>query len=171
MKVVFGSVLDQDVDAIVNAANTGMRGGGGVDGAIHRAAGPGLLDELRRVAPDGAPTGTAVLTAGHDLKQPYIIHTPGPVWHRGGQDVHALLASSYRSCLDAADMNGLASIAFCSISTGVYGFPLDQAAPLAVRTAVDWLRAHPNTSLRRVVFAMFHDREFQAFSAALKDAT
>lgn len=165
--VVRGSVLDQDVDAIVNAANTAMRGGGGVDGAIHRAAGPGLLEELIRVAPHGAPTGTAVLTRGHNLKQPYIIHTPGPVWRGGHHGEPDLLASCYRSCLETAERQGLQSLAFCSISTGVYGYPLEQAAPLALGVVRDYLRAHPNTSIRRVVFAMFGEKEYEVFSQAL----
>ncbi len=166
--VVRGSVLEQDVEAIVNAANTAMRGGGGVDGAIHRAAGPGLLRELERVAPNGAPTGTAVLTHGHNLKQPWIIHTPGPVWRGGNHGEAELLASSYRSCLEIANAQRLASIAFCSISTGVYGYPLVQAAPLALRTVRDWLLAHPDTSLVCVRFAMFQEQEYQEFTRALQ---
>ena len=129
IEVVRGSVIDQDVDAIVNAANTQMRGGGGVDGAIHRAAGKGLLAELDQVVPDRAPTGTAVITGGHNLKQKHVIHTPGPVWNGGNNGEATELASSYRSCLELADQHHLSSLAFCSISTGVYGYPLDQAAP------------------------------------------
>src|SRR5580658_2462724 len=96
LSVVHGSVTEQNVDAIVNAANTTMRGGGGIDGRIHAAAGPDLLEELRRVAPDGAPTGTAVITAGHRLKQKHVIHTPGPVWHGGKSHERQDLASCYR---------------------------------------------------------------------------
>ncbi|HOJ21507.1 MAG TPA: macro domain-containing protein [Armatimonadota bacterium] len=167
LTVVRGSVLDQETDAIVNAANTKMRGGGGVDGAIHRAAGPELLEELKRVAPNGAPTGTAVLTGGHRLKQPYIIHTPGPVWHGGTRGEPELLASCYRSCMEVAHKKGLESIAFCSISTGVYGYPIERAAPLALSTVRDFLQAHPDTSLRRVVFAMFGAEEYRVFTEAL----
>lgn len=166
IKIVRGSVLDQEVDAIVNAANTAMRGGGGVDGAIHRAAGRGLMEELMRVAPNGAKAGSAVLTGGHDLKQPYILHTPGPVWNGGGSKEAERLASSYQSCLEKADEKGLKSIAFCSISTGVYGYPLAKAAPVALMTTRDYLETHPATSLTRVVFALFQAQEHEAFSQA-----
>jgi O-acetyl-ADP-ribose deacetylase (regulator of RNase III) len=169
LEIVSGSVLEQDVEAIVNAANTALRGGGGVDGAIHRAAGPGLLEELRRIAPYGTKTGTAVITNGHRLKQKYILHTPGPVWHGGRQGEPQLLASCYRSCLDLADSAGAASLAFCSISTGIYGYPLLQAAPLALGTVVQWLTDHPDTSLHRVLFALYGEQEYQAFCSASQD--
>jgi O-acetyl-ADP-ribose deacetylase (regulator of RNase III) len=167
IEVVQGSVLEQDVEAIVNAANTAMRGGGGVDGAIHRAAGRGLMAELERAAPNGAKTGTAVLTGGHHLKQSYIIHTPGPVWKGGGSQEADKLASCYRSCLVVADQQGLTSLAFCSISTGIYGYPLSQAAPLAVETVTEYLHAHPETSLTRIVFAMYQALEYTAFTEAV----
>ena len=166
IEFVQGSVLDQDVDAIVNAANTAMRGGGGVDGAIHKAAGKQLMNELIRVAPNGAKTGTAVITKGHLLKQPYVIHTPGPVWKGGNSSEAERLASSYRSCLEKAEEKGLTSIAFCSISTGIYGYPLALAAPLAVRTVMEYLRDHPETTLERVVFAMYQKHEYTAFVEA-----
>ena len=169
VEVVHGGVVEQDVEAIVNAANTAMRGGGGVDGVIHRAAGRGLMDELRKVAPNGAKTGSAVLTGGHNLKQPYILHTPGPVWKGGANHEPDKLASCYRSCLELADKKGLQSIAFCSIATGIYSYPLDQAAPLAVRTVAEYLTAHPDTSLTRVVFAMYQQGEFTIFSKALDE--
>lgn len=166
IEIVKGSVVEQDVDAIVNAANTAMRGGGGIDGVIHRAAGKGLLTELQRVAPNGAKTGAAVLTKGHQLKQPYIIHTPGPVWKGGRANEAEKLASSYQSCLEKAEEKGLKSIAFCSISTGVYLYPLDLAAPIALGTVKEYLDAHPETSLERVVFAMYQTPEYQAFTDA-----
>ncbi len=166
--VVSGSVIEQDVEAIVNAANTAMRGGSGVDGAIHRAAGRQLMNELIRVAPHGAKTGTAVITPGYALKQSHVIHTPGPVWNGGGNGEPEKLASSYRSCLELADKQGLTSIAFCSISTGVYRYPLDQAAPLAVQTVAEYLSENLDTSLTRVVFAMYQEAEFEAFRAALE---
>lgn len=169
LDVVRGSVLDQDVDAIVNAANTAMRGGGGVDGAIHRAAGQKLMQELIRVAPHGAKTGTAVLTRGHALKQPYIIHTPGPVWRGGTDGEPDKLASSYFSCLELADQHRLKSIAFCAISTGIYHYPLDQAAALALATVCEYLREHLATSLDRIVFSMYQDSEYEAFSMALAE--
>ncbi len=167
--VAHGSVTDQDVDAIVNAANVAMRGGGGIDGRIHAAAGPALLEELRRVAPNGAPTGSAVMTAGHGLKQPYIIHTPGPVWHGGSRGEKDLLASCYRNSLQLAHDRRLSSIAFCSISTGIYGYPLAQAASISIQTVKQFLESAPDTTLRRVVFAMYGATEFREFSQALSD--
>jgi len=166
IEIVRGSVVDQDVDAIVNAANTAMRGGGGIDGVIHRAAGRGLLAELEKVAPNGAKTGAAVITGGHNLTQPYIVHTPGPVWKGGGAKEAEKLAMCYRSCLERAEEKGLKSIAFCSISTSIYGYPLDKAAPVALNTVRAYLDGHPDTSLERVVFAMYQAPEFQAFQKA-----
>jgi len=168
VEVVRGSVAEQDADAIVNAANTSMRGGGGIDGVIHRAAGKELMKELQRVAPHGAKTGDVVVTGAHNLPQEFILHTPGPVWNGGLKNEKELLARCYRSCMKAADDRGLESVAFCSISTGVYRFPIEQAAPLAVETVVTFLQEHPETSLRRVVFAMFGDREYAEFSSALE---
>ena len=170
VEVVHGSVTDQDVDGIVNAANTGMRGGGGIDGRIHAAAGPGLLDELRQVAPNGAKTGTAVITRAHNLPQKHIIHTPGPVWSGGSKGESELLASCYRESLRKADEYELESIAFCSISTGIYGYPIEEAARIAVETVADYLRENPTTSVRRVVFAMFGQTEHEEFTAALEEA-
>lgn len=166
LEIVRGSVLDQDVDAVVNAANTAMRGGGGIDGVIHRAAGRELMAELMRVAPHGAKTGAAVLTKGFGLKQPYILHTPGPVWKGGAANEAVKLASCYRSCLEKADTKGLKSIAFCSISTGIYGYPLHEAAPIALSAAAEYLDTHPETTLERVVFALYQEAEWKAFTAA-----
>jgi O-acetyl-ADP-ribose deacetylase (regulator of RNase III) len=168
LTVVSGSLLDQDVDAIVNAANTSMRGGGGIDGAIHRAAGPALRAELERVAPAGAPTGTVVVTAGHRLRQRWILHTPGPVWSGGRRGEPGLLRACYGGCLDAAAALGVARLGFCSISTGVYRFPLGPAAEIALGTVCDWLRARPATSLRAVVFAMFGTEEHRVFAETLR---
>jgi len=166
IEIVRGSVVDQDVEAIVNAANTALRGGGGIDGVIHRAAGRELMRELERVAPNGTKTGTAVITEGFNLKQPWIIHTPGPVWKGGGANEAVKLVSSYRSCLERAEEKGLRSIAFCSVSTGIYGYPLDQAAAIALGTVVEYLDAHPETTLERVVFAMYQEPEYKAFTKA-----
>ena len=166
VEVVHESMMHQKVDAIVNAANPALADGGGITGKIFEAAGKGLPAEIRQKYPQGAPTGTAVITCGHDLKQPYIIHTPGPVWHGGNSGEPGLLASSYRSCLEVADVQKLKSIAFCSISTGNYLYPLDKAAPLALKTVRDYLKAHPETTLERVVFAMFMPDEFAAFMKA-----
>ncbi len=166
IEIVQGSVIEQDVDVVVNAANTALRGGGGIDGVIHKVAGKPLMAELIRVAPNGTKTGSAVLTKGFGLKQPYILHTPGPVWKGGGANEAVKLASCYRSCLEKADEKGLTSIAFCSISTGIYGYPINDAAPLALQTAVNYLETHPETTLRRVVFALYQEPEYRAFLKA-----
>ena len=167
--VVRGSVVDQDVDAIVNAANTAMRGGGGVDGAIHRAAGRELLAELERVAPNGAETGSVVLTPGFKLKQKWIIHTPGPVWKGGTRGEPEALASCYASSLLLAEEKAMKSIAFCSISTGIYGFPIDLAAPIAVGVEIEHARTHPASTLQRIVFAMYGAAEHDVFTEAYRD--
>lgn len=161
IEVVRGSLLDQDVDAIVNAANSMMRGGGGLDGAIHQAAGPGLLDELMEVAPHGCRTGDVVVTSGHLTKFKFIIHTPGPIWRGGISNEDALLAACYRNSVFAAQKLGIHTLGFASISTGVYHFPLDRAAPIALRSVAETV-----TTLDRVVFALFSEREYQAFQRA-----
>ena len=169
--VIKGNMLRQDVDAVVNAANEGMRGGAGIDGRIHEMAGKDLLAELTIVAPKGAKTGTAVITGGHGLSQPYIIHTPGPRWNHGKSGEAELLASSYHSCLERAEEKKLTSIAFCSLSTGIFGYPLDKAAPIAVKTVQDYLDAHTDTSLERIIFAMRGKEEYEAFAKAYAEAT
>jgi len=166
--VVRGSVLDQNVDAIVNAANTALQGGGGVDGAVHRAAGKELQRELSRIAPNGAPTGSAVVTSGFALKQRFIIHTPGPIWHDGRRGEAALLEKCYRSCMEAATENRVASIAFCSISTGAYRFPLDAAASLAIKTVAGYVKDKPSPTLKQIVFAMYQELEYREFQKALE---
>lgn len=161
---LLADITELDVDAIVNAANPRLLGGGGVDGAIHRAAGSGLLDECRslpEVSPGvRCPTGQARLTRGHDLPARYVIHTVGPYWEGGGQKEDELLASCYRACYALAAQHGIKSIAFPAISTGIYGFPADRAAQIAVhesRIAAESL----GKTLARVVFACF-DRETHA---------
>jgi O-acetyl-ADP-ribose deacetylase len=141
-----------DVDAIVNAANRSLLGGGGVDGAIHRAAGPGLLDECRALG--GCETGSAKITSGHRLKARHVIHAVGPVWNGGAANEEALLAGCYRSALDLAAAQGLSSLAYPAISTGIYRFPADLAARIAVGTVASELAASPR-GITRVVFCCF----------------
>ena len=152
----------QGIQAIVNAANTSLLGGGGVDGAIHRAAGIELLKECAKF--NGCPTGEARITKGYRLPCDYVIHTPGPVWRGGGHGERELLASCYRSCLTLAVEHGIRTVAFPSISTGVYHFPLEEAASIAVSTARTFIRENPG-KLDLVEWVLFDGRTFAAYAA------
>lgn len=165
--LVRGDITGQDdVDAIVNAANKTLLGGGGVDGAIHRAAGRGLLAECRRL--DGCETGDAKITGGHDLPAGHVIHTVGPVWApTKAAEKDELLASCYRRSLEVASENGLSRIAFPSISTGVYRFPVDRAAPIAVRTVRE--TAEHLGGFEEVRFVLFDDATYRAYEEALAE--
>jgi len=154
MSIQVGDITTYQGDVLVNAANSSLLGGGGVDGAIHRAAGPELLAECRTLK--GCPTGEAKITGGYRLQVPYVIHTVGPVWHGGHQGEPDLLACCYRNSLDLAISRGLKRIAFPNISTGVYGYPKAEAADIAVTTVQAWLKEHPG--MTEVVFFVF-DRE------------
>lgn len=167
--LVQGSVAEQEVDAVVNAANKMMRGGGGVDGVIHRLAGRGLLRELEQLAPSGARTSQVIVTHGHNLPHAYVFHVAGPRWGGGRQSEPEQLAACYRNSLVEADARDLTSIAFCSISTGIYGFPIELAAPIAVQTVALYIHENEATKLTRVVFAMYQDLEYHFFEEALKE--
>lgn len=149
--VVRGDITQMDVDAIVNAANSSLLGGGGVDGAIHRAAGPELVAECRLLG--GCPTGEARITRGYRLPARQVIHTVGPVWHGGSRGEDAALANCYRNSLALASRHGARTVAFPAISTGIYGFPLDRATQIAVRETRDYLSDHPE--IERVTFVCF----------------
>ncbi len=160
-----GDITAQSVDAIANAANASLRGGGGVDGAVHRAAGPGLLAELRERYPDGAPTGTAVATGGHELRARWILHAVGPVWRGGHHGEAELLAGAYRSCLRLADDLGARSVAFPAISMGIYGYPGPEGATIAIRATAAHLAGQ--TSLDLVRFVLFSEETQGIFADAL----
>ncbi len=163
--VVQGDITKQHVDAIVNAANNTLLGGGGVDGAIHRAAGPGLLVECKAIG--GCKTGEAVITRGYRLPATWVIHTVGPVWRGGAFDEAELLAGCYRNSLRLAAEHGIRTIAFPSISTGAYGYPVDQASRIAVETVAEFLRN--DSSGLEVRFVCFNERTYTACQSALND--
>jgi O-acetyl-ADP-ribose deacetylase (regulator of RNase III) len=169
VSIVQGDITKQATDAIVNAANSSLMGGGGVDGAIHRVGGPAILEECKKiVARQGRlPTGKAVITTGGDLKAKYVIHTVGPIWHGGSKNEAELLESAYYECLKLATENKLASISFPSISTGAYGYPVDEAAKIAVSTVVSFLKGQ-ETSLKNVVFVLFDSQTYQSYRSALQ---
>ena len=161
--VVCGDITTQQTDAIVNAANRSLLGGGGVDGAIHRAAGPGLLEECRAL--NGCRTGEAKITRGYNLPARFVIHTVGPVWRGGGNGEDELLAACYENSLLLAEKSGVRSIAFPAISTGAYGFPPERASRNAVRTVRDFVSSH--SLPEKVVFVCHGDEAFRIYSALL----
>ncbi len=164
ISIVKGDITGMQVDAIVNAANTTLLGGGGVDGAIHRAAGPGLLEECRGLG--GCPTGEARITKGYNLPAKYVIHTVGPVYRGRPRDA-AALRSCYRHSLELAARHGVESIAFPAISCGVYGYPVEEACRIAIDTCLDFLKQDEGIS--KIFFVLFGDRELEAYQACWKD--
>jgi O-acetyl-ADP-ribose deacetylase (regulator of RNase III) len=168
LAIIQGDITRQATDAIVNAANSGLMGGGGVDGAIHAAGGPAILEECKGIvaAHGRLPTGQAVITTAGNMPSKHVIHTVGPVWHGGERGEPGLLASAYRTSLELAAAEKLASVSFPSISTGVYGYPVDKAARIALKEAVSFLGK--TTSVKGVVFVLFDSRTFAAYAAALE---
>lgn len=164
ISVVQADLTTLAVDAIVNAANNSLLGGGGVDGAIHRAAGPELLAECRTLG--GCPTGQARMTHGYRLPAKYVIHTVGPVWHGGGHGEPELLASCYRACFALARVHALRTLAFPAISCGVYGYPIEQAVEIAVRETRATLAC--DAEIEKVIFACFGNEVFEAYQRALE---
>ncbi|HJP70976.1 MAG TPA: O-acetyl-ADP-ribose deacetylase [Candidatus Limnocylindria bacterium] len=166
LEITRGDITRESVDAIANAANEALRGGGGVDGAIHRAAGPQLMRELRERFPDGTPTGTAVATGAYDLPAQWVLHAVGPIWRGGGRGERELLAGAYRSCLRLADSLGARSVAFPAISMGIYGYPGEEGARVAVEAVAAHLRGE--TPLELVRFVLFSEETYDLFADALR---
>jgi len=167
LSLIEGDITKQETDAIVNAANTSLRGGGGVDGAIHRAGGPRILEECIKIG--GCETGEAVITTGGNLPARYVIHTVGPVYRDGLQNEARLLKNAYENCLGLAASRGIRSIAFPSISTGAYRYPMEDAAEIALGTAIQYLREHEDIELIR--FALFGRRAYDVYVRILKKLT
>jgi len=163
-----GDITQIKADAIVNAANTTLLGGGGVDGAIHRAAGPLLLAECATLG--GCKTGEAKITKGYNLPSSHVIHTVGPVWHGGTRREPELLASCYTNSLHLAKLRSLKTVAFPSISTGVYRFPVDQAARIAIRAVLSFLEAHAEAP-EKIFFVLFSDRDHEVYTTAFREIT
>lgn len=168
IELVQGDITRQDTEAIANATNSKLAGGGGVDGAIHRGGGPEIMAELKARYPQGCPTGQAVITGGGRLKARHVLHAVGPVYSGKPKDAE-LLASVYRSCLILCSQHGIRTVAFPSISTGVYRYPLEEAAPIALRTVSDYLTTHPEIVLAR--FVLFDSLTYAAYHHARERGT
>ena len=169
LRLMTGDITKVPADAICNAANSALAGGGGADGAIHRAGGPSImreLDELRPKIGGRCPTGSAVATGAGKLPAKWVFHAVGPVYRDGKHGEPDLLASCYRTCLVLAEDRGVKTITFPSISTGIYGYPLEEAAPIALRTVAEHL-AKPDTQVREAIFVLFDRRTYDAYAAAL----
>lgn len=167
IEVVKGDITQQDTEAIGNAANSALAGGGGVDGAIHRAGGPAIMAELK-ARYRGCPTGSAVITGGGNLKAKYVLHAVGPIYSGSPKDAE-LLSSAYRTCLELCTLHQISSIAFPSISTGVYGYPVEEASRIALKTVGDYLKDHPEIKLVR--FVLFDSKTYSTYEEALRELT
>ncbi|KAB2832740.1 MAG: O-acetyl-ADP-ribose deacetylase [Candidatus Brocadia sp.] len=167
LELTEGDITEQKTDAIVNAANSSLLGGGGVDGAIHRAGGPAILGACKKLG--GCPTGEARITAGGNLKAKYVIHTVGPVYHDGKRNEPELLANAYKNSLALAFQYKLRSVAFPSISTGAYGYPLNEAAVIALKTVITYLKTY--TGIQVVRFVLFNPKAYQIYENSLKALT
>ena len=163
--VIQGDITQEKVDAIVNAANSSLLGGGGVDGAIHRAAGSELLEECRKL--NGCKTGDAKITKGYNLPAKWVIHTVGPIWQGGKQNEDELLASCYRRCLELAAQHSISTIAFPAISTGIYGFPMERAAGIAIAQINSFLLS--NSSIEQVILVCFGQKAYECFLSAMQE--
>lgn len=168
LSLIIGDITKQKTDAIVNAANSSLMGGGGVDGAIHKAGGPKILEECMKIREKqgGCNTGEAVITTGGNLPAKYVIHTVGPIWHGGDRKEPELLANCYKNSLKLATENSIKTLSFPSISTGVYGYLIDQASKVALKAVTDFLKE--DESLDEVVFVLFNDVIYQNYEEALK---
>ena len=164
LSLIKGDITHEETDAIVNAANSRLAGGGGVDGAIHRAGGPKIMEECRKIG--GCPTGNAVITTGGNLKAKHVIHAVGPIYRDGKHDEAKLLASAYKSSPELAVKKGIKNIAFPSISTGAYSYPINEAAEIALKTVIDFIRANKGLSLVR--FVLFSDRDLEVYKKTLE---
>jgi O-acetyl-ADP-ribose deacetylase (regulator of RNase III) len=164
LEIVQGDITLQEITAIGNAANSALAGGGGVDGAIHRAGGPAVMSELK-ARYKGCPTGSAVITGGGKLKAKYVIHAVGPMYSGSPRDPE-LLSSAYRKSLELCTEHRIDSVAFPSISTGIYGYPVEEASRTALKTVIDYLKSHPE--IKRVRFVLFDSRTFEVYKTALK---
>ncbi|HHT9116876.1 MAG: O-acetyl-ADP-ribose deacetylase [Planctomycetes bacterium] len=165
LELIEGDITEQETDAIVNAANSSLLGGGGVDGAIHRAGGPKILEECRKLG--GCPTGEARITTGGNLKAKYVIHTVGPIYSGGKQREVELLANAYKNSLSLASQYKLKSVAFPSISTGAYGYPVNEASMVALETVINYFKTH--TDIELVRFVLFGLKAYQAYDKALQE--
>jgi len=171
IRIIRGDITEQETDAIVNAANSSLMGGGGVDGAIHRKGGPKILEECKRIRrtqwPNGLPTGKAVITTGGNLKAKYVIHTVGPVWRGGKHGEAELLADAYRNSLKLAVSKGIRTISFPAISTGAYGYPMEEAAEVALKTVRDFLE--DEDKLDEVVFVLFTESAYKVYERKARE--